>query len=84
MINEQKISVIVHTIAGVAAGIISYAMKNNYLALLAAFLILIFTFFGLEKVLKKDSKWLMSNGLVMYITFWLVTWIMIFNYNIPL
>lgn len=82
MIGQEKISVILHAITGIIAGFLSYSLKNNYIALLSMIVILVFTSLGIQKIFKKDAKWVLSNGLIIYIFIWFISWVVFFNYGI--
>ena len=75
----SRISLGIHTVAGIVAGYVSYVLANNIYALGAAILILLVTGYATEFALKKKGiKWWLSNGAVIYILVWLVSWIYLF------
>jgi len=79
-LNVSRVSLGVHTVAGIAAGYVSYALANSVYAIGAAILILMVVGYSTEFALKKKGvKWWLSNGMVMYILVWLVSWIYLFN-----
>ena len=79
-LNVSRFSLGVHTVAGIVAGYVSYVLANNLYALGAAIVILLVTGYATEFALKKKGmKWWMSNGAVLYILVWLVSWIFLFN-----
>ena len=78
--RTSKISLGIHTIAGIAAGYVSYALANNIFAIGAMLLILFVVGYATAFVLKKKGvKWWMMNGALLYILVWLVSWIFLFN-----
>jgi hypothetical protein len=79
-LNVSKVSLAIHTIAGIAAGYVSYLLANNLYALAVMIVILLVTGYATEFAFKKKGiKWWMSNGGVLYIFVWLVSWIFLFN-----
>jgi len=79
-LKASKVSLGAHTIAGIAAGYVSYLLANNLYALGAMLIILFITGYATEFALKKKGvKWWMSNGGIMYILVWVVSWIFLFN-----
>jgi hypothetical protein len=79
-LNVSRISLGVHTIAGIAAGYVSYVLANNLYALGAMIVILLVTGYATEFALKKKGiKWWLSNGALLYVLVWLVSWIFLFN-----
>lgn len=79
-LKASKASLGIHTVAGIAAGYVSYILANNLYALGAMILILLVTGYATEFALKKKGiKWWLSNGAVLYILVWLVSWIFLFN-----
>ena len=78
-INTTRVSMGVHTVMGIIAGYASMFFEALYSAGLAI-LILVITGYMTEFILKKKGiKWWMSNGGVLYILVWLVTWVFLFN-----
>jgi transcriptional regulator of nitric oxide reductase len=81
-LKETRISLGIHTIAGIAAGYVSQVLAaTSKLYSIGAMLIILFAVgYFTELVLKKKGiKWWMSNGGLLYILVWLVSWIFIFN-----
>lgn len=78
--KTSRISLGVHTIAGIAAGYVSYMLANNLYAVGAMLVILFIVGYATEFVLKKKGiKWWVTNGAVLYILVWLVSWVFLFN-----
>lgn len=77
---ESK-SFLVFTIAGIIAGVISFYLKNNLFSLLFAIIALVAIAEGLKKVLKSNEKfkWFLTNGGLIYIFIWFITWIILFT-----
>jgi uncharacterized membrane protein YGL010W len=79
-LNVSRVSLSIHTIAGIVAGYISYMLADNLYAFGTMIVILIITGYGTEFALKKKSvKWWLSNGGALYILVWLISWIFLFN-----
>ena len=78
--NVSKVSLGIHTAAGIAAGFVSYILANSLYAFGAMIAILIITGYATQFALKKKGiKWWLSNGAALYILVWLVSWIFLFN-----
>jgi hypothetical protein len=79
-LNISRVSLGIHTVAGIIAGCVSYMLANNLYALGAMLIILFVTGYATEFALKKKGvKWWLSNGAVLYIFVWLISWIFLFN-----
>jgi hypothetical protein len=79
-LNVSRISLSVHTVAGILAGYVSHVLASSYYAFGAMLAILLVTGYGTEFVLKKKGiKWWMANGGALYIMVWLISWIFLFN-----
>ncbi len=79
-LNASRISLGIHAIVGIAAGYLSMFLERALYSLGLAVLLLIITGYGTEFILKrKGIKWWMSNGGMLYILVWLVSWILFFN-----
>jgi hypothetical protein len=79
-LKVSRISLGIHTVAGIIAGYISYILANNLYAFGAMLVILLVTGYATEFALKKKGiKWWISNGAILYILVWIVSWIFLFN-----
>ena len=79
-LNATRVSLGIHTVAGMIAGYFSAGLGNALYSLGLAIFILLVTGYATEFLLKKKGvKWWMSNGGVIYILVWLVTWVYFFN-----
>lgn len=79
-LNASRISLGVHIVMGIVAGYFSIFLERALYSLGLAILLLIITGYGTEFILKKKGmKWWMTNGGVLYILVWIVTWIFFFN-----
>ncbi len=79
-LKSSRISVGVHTLTGILAGYLSFSVNNTLLSFgLAMGLLLFSALLSQQLVGKKDLKWLVGNGLFIYIFVWLITWIFLFN-----
>jgi hypothetical protein len=76
---QSKVSVVIHTIAGIIVGLLSINF-DVWLSFLIG-IILLFGIGYMGEILfgKKGFKWWLSNGFIVYIFVWLVTWIYFFN-----
>ncbi|NIO23293.1 MAG: hypothetical protein GTN38_04685 [Candidatus Aenigmarchaeota archaeon] len=79
-LNISRTSLGIHTILGIVAGYISIWLADVLFAVVAAIVILIVTGYATEFALKKKGiKWWMTNGGVLYILVWIVSWVYLFN-----
>ncbi len=79
MKDEMK-STYLYMGTAVIAGYLSFLVKSNTIALAIALAGLIISEFLATKILgKKDRKWLMANGGVIYIFLWFLTWVIFYN-----
>ncbi len=77
--NEEKKSTVLFSAAGALAGYLSFLSGNILFAVLIAFAGLLLIKSGAQKVFRKDAKWILTNGGILYIFFWFVFWILFFN-----
>lgn len=78
-LKEVRISVSIHTVAGMIMGWLSFIL-NDSKALILGFVFLFVIGFLTERVLgKRGFKWWLSNGIVIYILVWIVAWIFLLN-----
>lgn len=79
-LNVSRISLGIHTVAGIAAGYVSYLLANVLYAFSVMLAILLVAGYATEFALKKKGmKWWMGNGGALYILVWLISWIFLFN-----
>ncbi len=80
-LKPQRISVLLHTIFGAAAGYISLYFSRFWFALGASIILLLIIGFITQKTFGKgkDRKWWLGNGAAIYILVWLASWIIFFN-----
>jgi hypothetical protein len=81
--SQARLSVIVYALAAVGFGYASLLVSPLAGNMLTVFLGLVFAWVVGRLVQsligKKDAKWLIGNGLLIYLFFWLVSWIFFFN-----
>lgn len=78
---KQRISIIIHSVAGIVIGYVSTMLGNALYSFgLAVAVLLIIGYFAELIVKKKGVKWWLGNGGVLYIFFWLVSWVLFYNY----
>jgi hypothetical protein len=79
-LTVSRVSLGIHTAAGIAAGYVSYILASNLYAIGTMIVILLITGYATELTLKKKGiKWWLSNGALLYILVWLVSWLFLFN-----
>lgn len=79
-LNITRTSMGIHTILGIVAGYLSTFFDFLLYSVVLAIVILIITGYATEFALKKKGiKWWMTNGGILYILVWLVSWIYLFN-----
>ena len=79
-LKHARISVSLHAIAGVIAGMLSFMLNNPAYAGLLGLGILVGLGFGIERVTgKRGFKWWFGHGIFIYLLLWLVSWTYFFN-----
>lgn len=80
MKRENKIT-IAYVILGILMGYLSYLLKNNYLSLTIAIIILYLGSEAFKRIFKinENFKWFWSNGGWIYIFIWFIVWIIFYN-----
>ena len=77
-INQVRLSVAVNAIAAIIVGALSVyltAISRSLFAGIAGIVILAVLTFAMNKAVKgKDKKWWASNGIIIFLLVWLVSW----------
>jgi len=80
---HDKMSVGVHTVAAIAMGYVSLTLASafgNWMTVFTGFGFLVLMGFALQKALgDKGIKWLVGNGVLIYLFVWLISWTFFFN-----
>lgn len=79
-ITEELKSMMLFSGAGVAMGGVSSVLGAAIYALPAGIAALVGIRKGAEKLFAKDSAWLNANGLMPYLTFWYMIWVLAINF----
>lgn len=81
--SHTRISVLIYVVAGVVVGYISILLApvaGNMLTILGGLVLAWVTGKVVQAALgKKEIKWLLGNGLVIYLFVWLISWIFFYN-----
>lgn len=79
MKDEMK-STYLYMGAAVIAGYLSFFVKDNNISLAVGLAGLLISELLATKILgKRDRKWLMANGGVIYIFLWFLMWVIFYN-----
>lgn len=79
MKKENK-SFLIHTVFGIAIGVLSLFLNNQTLALLMMLAVAAVLVKALDKFLGKEKlQWWFSNGLWIYFMMWMISWIVLYN-----
>lgn len=78
MKDETK-SLLVYFVAAILAGYASFAVRDNLLALALAIAVFFVSSILVKNFLKKQVKWLLSNGGYLYFFIWFITWVILYN-----
>lgn len=77
-ISQIRLSVIIHSAAAIVTGLLSVyltSLSRTLFAGIAGIVILIVIGFITQKLTQnKDRKWWLSNGVVVFLLVWLVSW----------
>jgi len=77
--KTETISLILLTGLGIVMGYIGFLVNSNWLSLGLMIIVLIVTGSLVNKIYKKNFKWVLSNGGWVYIFLWFITWIILYN-----
>ena len=72
---------IAFSIVGIIVGYASFLIRNSLMALVVAIAVMVVSYFVLNSKLKKDTKWWLSNGAVVYIFLWILVWSIFYTMN---
>ncbi len=78
-VTEELKSMVLFSSAGIAMGGVSSILGAATYALPAGIAALIGVRKGAEKIFLKDGAWLNANGLMPYMTFWFMIWVLVIN-----
>lgn len=79
-LKHNRISVTVHAVAAILIGQMSVWLSNNLYSGVLGIGVLIGIGYLLRIVTgKRDLKWWLANGIVIYLLVWLVTWTYLIN-----
>lgn len=72
----ELISTILHAIAGCLVGYASFLINQPKIGFLLAIAVLAVVWFSIKKIwnIKKNFKWWLGNGIVVYLFLWLIVW----------
>jgi hypothetical protein len=80
---KQKISLVVHSVAGIIIGYVSVGLNNALYSFGLAIAVLLVVGYAVEFIVKKkEIKWWLANGGALYILFWIVFWTYFYNYTL--
>ena len=72
---------IAFSIIGIIVGYTSFLIRNSLMSLALAIIIMLGTYFVLNSKMKKDTKWWIGNGVVVYIFLWILVWSVFYTMN---
>jgi hypothetical protein len=82
-LKHSRIGMGIHTILGIVVGWLSIqlsSMFGNILTIVIGIVIVILLGYVLELFMgKKGMKWWLTNGIIVYLFIWLVSWTFFFN-----
>lgn len=72
---------IIFALLGVVVGFLSFLQNSSIIAFLIMVVVAVIFTSLLKRLLKvkEDWKWWFSNGLIVYIFLWLITWTIFYN-----
>ena len=79
--DKEKTVMLMHLVAGLVAGYLSYIIRSNLYALVIMLFIMLVMKRATDAVTKEKQKpaWWLGNGGFVYIFIWLISWIIFFN-----
>ncbi len=82
-LKSSRLSVAIHVVAGLFAGWLAFlvgGMFGDVVAVGAGLAVLMLTGYLTEIVVKKKGvKWWLSNGGILFLFFWLISWVFFLN-----
>ena len=72
---------IAFSIIGIIVGYASFLIRNSLMALSVAIAVMVVSYFALNSKMKKDTKWWLGNGVVVYIFLWILVWSIFYTMN---
>lgn len=78
-ITEELKSMMLFSGAGIAVGDISSIIGSALYALPVGIAALLGIKHGAQKLFVKESSWVMANGMMPYVTFWYMVWVLAIN-----
>ena len=82
-LTQVRISIGIHFIAGVLMGWVAFMLSGTYgdlYAILLSLAVLLGIGYLTERILeRKGVKWWISNGVFIYLFFWIISWVFFFN-----
>lgn len=77
--SEEAKSMMLFSGAGIAIGGVSSILGGALFAVPVGIAALLGIKRGVEKLFSKDRSWVMANGLMPYLTFWYMIWVIAIN-----
>ncbi len=78
-VKEETKSLLAYLAAGIMAGIASFVIRDNLLALALTIAVFAASSIILQKLVKKQFKWLLPNGGYLYFFIWFIVWVILYN-----
>ena len=72
---------IAFSLIGIIVGYASFLLRNSLMSLGLAIGVMVAAYFVLNSKLRKDTKWWLSNGAVVYIFLWILVWSIFYTMN---
>ena len=72
---------IAFSIIGIIVGYVSFIIRNSMISLAVAIAVMAASYFVLNSKIKKDTKWWLSNGVVVYVFLWILVWSIFYTMN---
>ena len=72
---------IAFSVIGIIVGYASFLIRNSLISLVLAIVVMIGSYFVLNSKMKKDPKWWLGNGFVVYIFLWILVWSIFYTMN---
>ncbi len=75
-------STLLYAALGAATGYASFLMNNPKTAFVSAIVVLALSAVALKTLLRVNYKWLVSNGIMMFVFAWFIAWTVFYNMGV--
>jgi hypothetical protein len=78
-IKNVRVSIGIHSAAAVGMGFVSNFISSLYAGVIGVLVLLACGYLSENVTRKKGMKWWFSNGIFVYVMFWIISWTIFLN-----